>query len=52
MSRSCTTYLDTSVITYLNILNQFTSRYYNASTLVASNKGKLGRDGPVAIDSM
>ena len=45
-------YLDTSVITYLHILDQFTSRYYNASTLVTSNKGKLGRDGPVAIDSM
>ena len=45
-------YLNTSVIAYLNIFNQFTSRYHNSSTLVASNKGKLSRDGPVAIDSM
>lgn len=45
-------YLDTSVITYLHIRYQLTSRYHNASTLMASNKGKLSWDRPVAVDGM
>jgi len=42
-------YLDTGMVTDLNIFDQITSCYHDTSTLVASNKWKLGCQWPVAV---
>ena len=46
------TYLDTDMVANLNVLNEVTSGYNNTSTLVATNKRKLGWQWPVSIDGM
>lgn len=45
-------YLDTGMITDLNVLDQRATCYNDTSTLVTSNKWKLGCQWPVTIDGV
>lgn len=45
-------YLDTSMVTNLDIVNKITLGNDNTCTFVATDKGKLGCKRPVAIDGV
>lgn len=47
--QQCYTYLDTNVVTNIDLADEFTTSNDDTSTLVTSNKRKLGWEGPVTV---
>jgi hypothetical protein len=45
-------YLNSTIITNLNVLHEFTSGYDNTSTLVSTDQWELRCQWPVAVDGM
>lgn len=45
-------YLDTGVVSDLNVLDQFPACYDDAGTFVAADKGKLGGQRPVTVEGV
>jgi hypothetical protein len=48
----CKTYFDTSMVTNLNILYEFTPCYNNTRTFVSTDQWKLCWQRPVTVDSV
>jgi hypothetical protein len=48
----CKTYFDTSMVTNLNILYEFTPCYDDTSTFVSTHQWELCWQGPVTVDSV
>lgn len=45
-------YLDTGMVSNLDVLDKFTAGYNDAGTFMPTNKGELGGERPVAVDGV